>query len=456
VRDETFIASTAALAMLRAPSGLAVLCDRAGVSVVASGPDRLAARAIVEDPTNQTAIAARISETCRAVGATPVSEVIDSHARLRLDAASRAALASRVEGLIPEQRWLDQFGVAVGAALAALAPDATTRSLAQLRDEPLAEHRGVTERFVEWISAPRNTIIMGVAAATLMVLTPLGLAAARSAVLKSKSTSLREVDEQRAALSKQAAMYGQLESMRWPMTKLLGDISAATPQGIILENLRLSPEQGMVLKGTADSPEVLGKLQSHLNQTGLFDKLKIDRAESSPSGVSFDLSASVLNPSIYVKPVEDFAETPLAVRLYGEAARNAPIIAEESGSSDRSRESGNGRNGSRESGRESSRTSTRESARDSARDSRSPAPADASRSSRPISGGGLPSLADVPPELTDAQIGAMDRVTAMKEMVSRRRASAVQGIDPGVKARLDTEVTKLQDRMKSAGGGGST
>lgn len=452
VRDETFIASTAALAMLRAPSGLAVLCDRAGVSVVASGPDRLAARAIVEDPTNHAAIAARISETCRAVGATPVSEVIDSHARLRLDAASRAALASRVEGLIPEQRWLDQFGVAVGAALAALAPDATTRSLAQLRDEPLAEHRGAPERFVEWISAPRNTIITGVAAAALMVLAPLGLAAARSAVLKSKSANLRQVDEQRAALSKQAAMYGQLESMRWPMTKLLGDISAATPQGIILENLRLSPEQGMVLKGTADSPEVLGKLQSHLNQTGLFDKLKIDRAESSASGVSFDLSAAVLNPSIYVKPVEDFAETPLAVRLYGEAARNAPIVAEESGSSDRSREGGNGRSGPRESGRESSRSSTRESTRDS----RSPAPADASRSSRPTSGGGLPSLADIPPELTDAQIGAMDRVTAMKEMVSRRRASAVQGIDPGVKSRLDTEVTKLQDRMKSAGGGGST
>ena len=284
---------------------------------------------------------------------------------------------------------------------------------------------------------------------------PLGIAATRSAVLKSKSTNLKQVDEQRAALAKQAAMYQQLETMRWPMTKLMGDISAATPQGVIVEVLRLSPEQGMMMKGTADSQEVLGKLQSHLNQTGLFDKLKIDRAVSGSSGVEFDISANVLNPTIYVKPVDDFAEKPLAVRLYGEAARNAPIVATESGSSERSRENSSS-SASRESGRESGRNGNRESGRESSRDSRSPAAADSSRSSRPSSGSGAPSLADVPPELTDAQIGAMDRTTAMKEMVARRRASAVQGIDPGVKSRLDTEVTKLQDRMKAAGSGGTT
>jgi hypothetical protein len=451
VEDETFIASAAALAMLRAPSGLAVLCDRAGVSIVASGPDRLAARAIVEDPTNHGAIAARIAETCRAVGANAASEVVDSRAHLRLDAASRAALASRVEGLVPEQRWLDQYGVAIGAALAALSPDAVTRSLAQLRDQPPAERRTGPERFAEWVSVPRNALVAGIAAAALVILAPLGIAAARSAVLKSKSANLAQVDEQRAALSKQAAMYQQLETMRWPMTKLMGDISAATPQGVIVEVLRLSPEQGLMIKGTADSQEVLGKLQSHLNQTGLFDKLKIDRAVSGSSGVEFDISANVLNPTIYVKPVEDYAEKPLAVRLYGEAARNAPIVATESGSSDRSRESASS-NGSRDSGRDSGRGE----GRDSSRDSRSPAAADSSRSSRPTSGSGLPSLSDVPPELTDAQIGAMDRTTAMKEMVARRRASAVQGIDPGVKARLDTEVTKLQERMKNAGSGGTT
>jgi len=457
VEDETFIASAAALAMLRAPSGLAVLCDRAGVSIVASGPDRLAARAIVEDPTNHAAIAARIAETCRAVGANPAGEVIDSHARLRLDASSRAALASRVEGLVPEQRWLDQYGVAIGAALCALSPDAATRSLAQLRDQPPAERRTVPERFAEWVSVPRNALVAGVAAAALVILAPLGIAATRSALLKSKSTNLRQVDEQRAALSKQAAMYQQLETVRWPMTKLMGDISAATPQGVIVEVLRLSPEQGLMIKGTADSQEVLGKLQSHLNQTGLFDKLKIDRAVSGSSGVEFDISANVLNPTIYVKPIDDFAEKPLAVRLYGEAARNAPIVATESGSSDRSRDSASsGRENGRDNGRSSGRENGRDNGRESSRDSRSPAPADSSRSSRPSSGSGAPSLADVPPELTDAQIGAMDRTTAMKEMVARRRASAVQGIDPGVKARLDTEVTKLQDRMKAAGGGGTT
>ncbi|MFO0835065.1 MAG: PilN domain-containing protein [Phycisphaerales bacterium] len=457
VEDETFIASAAALAMLRSPSGLAVLCDRAGVSIVASGPDRLAARAIVEDPTNHAAIAARIAETCRAVGANPASEVVDSHARLRLDASSRAALAPRVEGLVPEQRWLDQYGVAIGAALSALSPDAATRSLAQLRDQPPAERRSAPERFAEWVSAPRNALVAGVAAAALVILAPLGIAATRSAVLKSKSTNLRQVDEQRAALSKQAAMYQQLETMRWPMTKLMGDISSATPQGVIVEVLRLSPEQGLMIKGTADSQEVLGKLQSHLNQTGLFDKLKIDRAVSGSSGVEFDISANVLNPTIYVKPIDDFAEKPLAVRLYGEAARNAPIVATESGSSDRSHDSASsGRDNGRENGRSNGRDNGRESARESSRDSRSPAPADSSRSSRPSTGSSAPSLADVPPELTEAQIGAMDRTTAMKEMVARRRASAVQGIDPGVKARLDTEVTKLQDRMKAAGSGGTT
>lgn len=453
VEDETFIASTAALAMLRSPSGLAVLCDRVGVSVVASGAARLAARAIVENPQDFEAIASRVTETCKAVSAEPAREVLQSQARLRLDAASLSALSSRVDGLVADPRWLDQYGIAVGAALVALSPDIATRPLAQLRDQPPAERRSVAERAVEWLSIPRHAVLAGVTAAALVVFAPLGLAATRAAVLKSKSTNLHQVDQQRAALTKQAAMYAQLETMRWPMTKLMGDISAATPQGVIVESLRLSPEQGMMMKGSADSPELLGKLQTQLNKTGLFDKLKIDRSESSSSGVSFDISANVINPTIYVKPIDDFAEKPLAVRLYGEAARNAPTVAADQAPSERSSGSSSS-SGSRRS-RDNGRDNGRESGRDTSREStRGPEPADSSRSSRPTSS--APSLADIPPELTDAQIGAMDRLTAMKEMVARRRASSVQGIDPGVKSRLDTEVNKLQDRMKAASGGGTT
>ncbi len=210
------------------------------------------------------------------------------------------------------------------------------------------------------------------------------------------------------------------------MTKLMADISGATPEGVTLDSVTLAPDQGLALKGSAESQELLNQLQKSLNDTGLFEKLKVARAEATSSGVSFDLSADVVNPHTPVKPADDFAARPLAVRLYGEDATLYPSTSEAAADAS-GPERREGRSG---------------------RDDRSERRTRESPSARPA-----PAKVEIPPPLTDEQIGALDRAGAMKEWALRKKVAGSTQVDAPTRERLEKEIPKLAERMRAAGGG---
>ena len=430
--DQRWTTEIAALAVLAGGRGAAVAArhESGAISIIAPGVGRTAARVLIETTETRAAwdaaVARHLSETCASVGAE--APEFSPRRELLLTDSAAASLRSGIDGVPSDPAWLDTYGLALGAALVALSPEPGAQRLAQLTDEPPWQRAPWPERAAGWMGVPRNAAAVIAMAIVIALLSPLGFAAARVAVLTKKTAGLPDQDKLRAQIQQRAAVYREMEQVRWPMTKLLADISAATPEGVTVDSITLAPDQGLAFKGNAESQQLLTQLQKNLNDTHLFEKLKVARAETTSSGVSFDVSAEVISPHTPVKPVDDFATKPLVVRLYGEGATAGP-------SDDGSRsDSGNG---GRRAGRED---------RGDRRGRGSDGP-----SARPT-----PAKLEIPAPLSDEQIAAMsDFGTVLKEWTNRQRVANSGQADAAAKARLEHEVEKLKERrdaLKQAGG----
>lgn len=436
--DQRWTTEVAALAFLRGRGAVAASCEResGAISILAVGTARAVARVLIESATDEGAwrerVARHVTETGALVGA-PSGTVLPAGGSLLLSNESLSLLRGRTEGVSTDPAWMETFGLCLGAALAASDDQHGGAGLAGMFAREPENRPPLAERLAAWVSAPVNAFGVIALAVLLMLLAPLGLAAARLAILNSKSEGLTDQDRSRAEMQKRSALYRELDSARWPMTKLWADISAATPQGVHVEAMRLAPEQGLSLQGTAETTDVLNTLQANLNATLLFEKLKVIRSESTSSGVSFDLSADVVGPHTAVaKPADDWAAKSLAVRLYGEESSGAGAeSAASSTASNGGRNDGGDRRGDRRGGDRGGRAEETTGARPAG---------------KPL---------DVPGPISDDAIAALDFGKASLEWVKRKTAAA-KVTDAAVKARLEDEVKKIDERrnkLKASGGG---
>lgn len=419
--DERWTTVPAALAVFG--GNVAAARDDAGaVTVIARGASRTIARVLITERDADFEHAVR--ETAHAAGGTGFQPVVGGPGdfqpvRLILDSASRQHITARVTGIPEGAAWLRDYALPLGAAMVAV----ESRGLAELWAAAPESRVGIVESSLAWLTEPRRAHAVTAAAVAALLLIPLGVSWGRSLVLTSKARALDDAAAPRADLDRQAALYEALEKSRWPMTKLLADIAAAAPVGVVLESIRLAPETGVALDGTAPGTEEMQQLQAAFNKSGLFRDLKIDRQESSDAGVKFTLSAKVASPHVRVPDAEDFAARPLAVRLYGEGASNTAF----GGSAARA-----------ESGRRPARASRDGGDDDDARDSGARAP------ERPSAA----APAAIPAPLSDADIAKMDRDTSGKKWTEYvRLLGNTASMTPDVKDRLTAERDKLKARF---------
>jgi Tfp pilus assembly protein PilN len=467
---EAWTTEIAALAALRGGAGqLALAASRASgvVSVLASGARATVARTVRE--ANDTpdgwraAVIGAAAETCAQVGAEVDASEIDPQATLVwLDTTAQDALRGRVQGLGSGQGWLNEYGVALGAALLAASEDLGRAPLAQLRAAAPVQRRPVAERVVELVSSPRRAGVVLAVAVALIVLTPLVVARGRVALLEAGAARAAGFEDERQALAREAALYEQLERSRLPMTRLLADISGATPPHVVIDRLRLSRDQGLTLEGRVyvargegeavapENPqELVTALERNLAATGVFGGIRVNRSEVSAGSVQFEITARVDRPHTNPKPTIDFAERTLAQWLYGERGDNAarPVTLSEPSRADRSASSRRA-----ESGASSSGAPARDEEREASREA----------SSRRPEGEGAASRDGVPAELTDAEIEDMDLATARRSMVARMTARTRAEVDEGTRARLNEDIARLQAQIaklqppptEPGGGGG--
>jgi hypothetical protein len=429
--DERWTGVPAALAMLSGTTSLAVHADAGTVTVVARGPARTLARVLIADAARDGSAAVR--ETAEAVGLNPEETPWDEG--LRLDNQAMQSLANTVNRLPQESPWIQKFGLALGAAMVAASENPATRPLAGLSAVQPQDRVSLVEHALTWLSSPARAYAAIATAVALALLGPLGVSWGRAMILAGKTAGLDDQSEQRAELARQAALYEALEQARWPMTKLLADLASATPVGVVLDGVRLSPESGIALDGTAQTSEQLNQLQANFNKTGMFRDIRIDRAESTSDGVKFSVSGKVVNPHAKTARIEDFAAKPLAERLYGPGASNSAYSG--STHADAGGRAGRPRGGDR--------TAERPAGGNGSGDA----------GARPPDRPSGSTSASVPAALSDAAIAAMDPKDAGKAWAERKSyLRTARDPDQATKDRINAEIDKLFARFRAGSGGG--
>lgn len=420
--DEVFCPPAAAMAFLRGEQPCIACIDPAGdaYAVMAIGAERGVLRIVLEDAADSASLAG-VARGSLLAAANAVGESVDVRpAEVMLDAASRAWLASKVEGFRDEQSWIDQYALALGAAMVASTPDAAPMARLTVRPPEVVEPTPV--RVATWLTQGSRPWWVGAAACLVLLLAPWGLASARDAILTGRVRVIEEMKRGNADVDRQAALYAQLDISRWPLSKLLADVSGATPVGVVATDVRLAPEQGFSFQGTATSAELVNVFQRNLGDTKLFRSIKVNRTETSSGGsVEFNLSADLIPSQAHapVKPASDFAAESLSKRLHGVEVVAGPAAA--SGGDDRSRRG------------------DRRGEPEQIESRRPVAPSDA-----------------MPPAVTDDEIKKMDRATANRAWVARKvYVQKNPTLDPAVKQRLQDEEAKIRAHAATAPGGAS-
>lgn len=353
--------------------------------------------------------------------------------RVLLDPASVQALVARGFARASDRAWLAEHALAIGAALVAGAADPRVRALATLRERAPREIVPIHVRALRWVAVPRNAVATILVAMLLALGAPIGVAHLRLAILTAKTEGLESGKAQREQLLTQAAMFREIEAMRWPMTKLMSDLARATPVGIDVESIRMSPDTGVSIQGVATRADLVNQLESNLTASGVFGGVKVNRTSATASGVEFDISAQVRNPTAIAKLTEDFATNPIQSRegfVQPTVAAPAPRVTRASGA--------NGGAGSA-SGSASGTSAGSSGAGGSGGSGGGASPA----SRRPVADNTEP-----PAELTETAIAGMARPALSLEF-ARRRAFLQRNtsIDSSTRQRLESEVASLRARL---------
>jgi Tfp pilus assembly protein PilN len=110
---------------------------------------------------------------------------------------------------------------------------------------------------------------------------------------ESADAQIRSVLAERELLVKDLnAMSGLLESRRFSWTRLLTSIEAVVPIGVAMQNVAFDPrDKGLLLEGSAQSPEALRNLIVGLEQSSLFRDPFLKHQSLDKGSISFNVVA---------------------------------------------------------------------------------------------------------------------------------------------------------------------
>lgn len=342
--------------------------------------------------------------------------------------------ASRLcSGVHSDAAWISQYGVAIGAAVLALSHEHATESFAGLRAKPGDGPRSRLARAAIWLSIPKNAVAVIAVGLAATLLVPLASAYARLKIVESKSNAMGDAEKRRRDLSRDAALYRQLSKTRWPITKLLSDLSRASPKGVVIDQLTLEQEGsgGVTIRGKAENADVLTALQANLDNTGILASVAVADIKNSASSVEFTIVAKVRDPLIASSIKEDYAAKTLQARMYPDGSPSEAVETPASRTPDDT-PSGDNLEGESSPSVEPSRGNGRALRGENAK------PTDSTKAGKD----------EVPAPISDAEIAALDKSKATLEWAKRRAASQKSTTDPSTKARLEEEVKKLEARRQ--------
>ncbi len=225
--------------------------------------------------------------------------------------------------------WWKKFGLGVVVGIGVFGP---RRRLFELLAERPEERRNRVAEVLRWVDEPSRAILVLLIAVLAISLLPLGSAWARRSILNSKLGAAGDVNVNVVArdLGYEAQYYEVLNKRRWPMTKLLADISGAAPYEVEIDEITIDAGDGtkgglVRLKGTAPSRDEETSFRSELENRGIFKKVSVPRSDEKRGKIEFEMTFIVDKPLLRIEPT--FGDTLLS-HLYGD---DATAMVEEGG-----------------------------------------------------------------------------------------------------------------------------
>jgi hypothetical protein len=474
------VAALAALLNGRRPDGALLWFDRddGSVALAISHANGLVFRAARVGGARLAADVARVvAETALSVGHGPEFaqalaaaaqggvESVDRSAGLVAPPEVVAGAAARLPGSPDDPRWWRDYAVAAGALLAATGELA---ALARFQAEAPIERPSRIRRIVDALSTPRGAAKACLVSVAVALFSPLAFAGLRLAVLELKlpdlSQAMRDARDSETGL----AVYGDLRTQGWPMTKLISDIACNTPEAIEIEQIRIRHGEPVSVSGRArpdekaklSAQEVVTLMQDNLRRTDMFQEIHLNWGDPNSFGhYEFNLTARVVNPyRAHAYPRElDYGAWTLAERLYPSPAAPAapqpdPPAAVPAGGdddADADADAGSGEPvdidlaGPVEAAPPRTRVgSTVEPGGSFVADG----DVVSRGSERPA--GGLPPSKDIPESLTPEQIAAMGLAEAQEHYGHFSQAIQQARLDPAERQRLWQDWKLLRERVR--------
>lgn len=445
IAPQVFAPEPAALVALAAAakSPWALSVDAAGGVVASCGlaGDKPALRVARDDPEDARAWSALLQSQARLVAGDASTPSALQHLARGGVALGEGAIFSPESQASTSGQWLADFGLALGAAICATSGTPGLHACCAMLPQPPVPYRPWVVQAAEGLAPAARSWPVLAACAALALLGPWGLTWARSSILKSHAEASGEDDSESILAQKQAEHYQYLKDRRWPMTKLLADLTANMPQGITLDSVAIEYGSPIRVSGSADSRAVVSEWRAALDKSLVFSEVRTPTADNA----RFELTANVARPfganSVLVaKPTT------------GAGGSSAPAARPASSSPPSNRPAAGGNGGGGSGGGNAG---------------------DGNRNGRGNRGGGggggngggggsqastpAPKAPPMPAAISDAEIAAMDLPTATKEWANRKAAAGRPGVSETDKQRLTSEADKLQTRRKAlqaSGGGG--
>ena len=421
---------------------------------------------------------------------------------LMLDPEANAILAERLDVRVSsadDPTWWRSWSIPLAAAVVACGP---LSELARLRRIEEREAPSRIVRFIERYSNPSRAVLVAGLAFAIVGLAPIASAWLRVQVLQSKMPSKANVfAESQRDIEHRIALYTALAERTVPVAKILGDLAVCTPDGIEIEQIQVSPTQGITVRGVAkgqgerSAAEAVNTMARLLDSSGVFDKTHWRWNTPDGRGIyKFDLDAQITRPTHIqkVNAERDWAEKTLAERKYasGSSDDSASGAAPAAESGTASRPDGElavaapkepSRTGARTPDKPSEKPadkpaeSTGENAaassetlaagstvpargigrRDPASAPSTPAPTDgtpATASTGAGAGGGPAATAlantAIPDPFTDEQLAAMSKEQARALLSDISRARRRQDVDAEVRKRLTDDFQRILEHLK--------
>ena len=234
-----------------------------------------------------------------------------------MDESLRGRIVHTWEGVfdLREDELWRQFGLLLMAGVGRMGSRSHLFSIPAF---PPEEKRNPIVDWLHWLDHPARAAFVLIAAILLISFVPLGAAWGRYRTLHARIGDDEKVAEQAQRSREEAQFYELLNKKRWPMTKLLADITGSAPYPVRIQEITIDSESGQVrLKGTAPTNDDLTVFREVLGTAGIFEQIRVPRSETKAHFVEFEIIFGITDAT---RPVERAFTDSYARILYGDQA----------------------------------------------------------------------------------------------------------------------------------------